>query len=99
MTAPSKPANRPAYTLRYGSVHVAIWPEITKEGHTRYAATVDRRYEVNGEWKTSRTFRKDELLEAAQALTDAYRFIAQDLLGAMKAPRATEFRQPSADAA
>lgn len=73
--------NKPAHTIRYGGVHVAIWPYTFQYRLKFFDVTAQRRYRIKGTeiWESTTRFRADDLLVLAKALTEAHTWInAQD---------------------
>ncbi len=56
--------NQPVAEVRDRDIRVAIWKNPTKDGTSyRFSASLpERRYEVEGEWKTARSFNREEYL-------------------------------------
>lgn len=73
-TAQTKPANRPANELRFGSIKVVIWQNESRNG-PMYNVTVSRLYREGETWKESHSFGHDDLPVLALALQDAYFWI------------------------
>ena len=71
MTNPT--SNAPADHVRLGSVQAAIWRNVDSEGRIRYSATFEKRYkDANGDWQSTGSFNRDELLLAAKAIDMAH---------------------------
>jgi len=58
------PKARPVAKVRIGSVVCAIWQQTSSEGKAWYSASVERSYvdQKTGDWKSSGSFSRDELL-------------------------------------
>ena len=58
---------RPAHEVRLGRIKAAIWANSTDQG-VRYNVTLTRLYkdQESGEWRTSASFGRDDLLLVAQ---------------------------------
>lgn len=67
-------AKTPVHVIKFGRIHASIWRNETKYG-PRFNVTVSRVYQDNGEWKRSESFGRDELLAAALALQDSFRWV------------------------
>lgn len=70
----TKPANRPANELRFGSIKVVIWCNESRNG-PMFNVTVSRLYREGESWKESHSFGQDDLPVLALALQDAYFWI------------------------
>jgi len=58
-----------------------IWANDVKrddQSFVSYAVTVERRYNENGDWKSAKGFRPNDLLTAAHALQKAYDLILEE---------------------
>jgi hypothetical protein len=61
-------SNQPADNVRLGAVQAAIWRNTDSEGRTRYSVTFEKRYrDQNGDWLSTNSFNRDELLTLAKA--------------------------------
>jgi hypothetical protein len=74
-----KAANRPVHTIRYGTIHAAVWRNMVDNGNASrplYCVTFSRSYK-DGEnnWKESGSFGADDLLLLAKAANDAHSYI------------------------
>lgn len=65
---------KPAHTIRYGSVQVAIWKNLNTKG-VNYSISMERRYFANGKWSSTPGFFREDLLALAKALNDAHSWI------------------------
>lgn len=65
---------RPAHSIRYGGVQVAIWKHENTKG-TNYSVSMERRYLSAGSWHSTPGFFREDLLTLAKALTDAHSWI------------------------
>jgi hypothetical protein len=75
-----KSGNRPAHTIRYGAVRVAIWRNVVDNGNASrplYCATFSRSYKDGDNWKESSTFGADDLLLLAKAADEAHTWITK----------------------
>lgn len=74
-----KPSNRPAHTIRYGTIQAAVWRNVVDNGNaTRpmYSVTFSRSYkDGDGNWKDSNSFGFDDLLLLAKVANDAHSYI------------------------
>lgn len=68
---------QPIERFAFGPIHVSVWSNTSKEGQVYYSARLERRYkdEQSGEYKTSNSFRPDQIPVAAELLTKASRRI------------------------
>jgi hypothetical protein len=57
--------NKPIDTIRLGAVKAAIWRNETEAG-PRYTATFERLYKDGDQWKSTRSFPRDDLLLLAK---------------------------------
>jgi len=58
---------RPVETVRIGGIVAAIWTNETKDGRVLFNTTVERLYlDENGDWKSSSSFGRDDLLVLAK---------------------------------
>jgi hypothetical protein len=86
-----KPTNRPVHTIRYATVHAAIWRNLLDNGNASrpiYNATFSRSYK-DGEnnWKESSSFRLDDLLILAKVADETHTWISHQRPSAIKAAR------------
>lgn len=65
--APKQERQRPVHEVRLGRIKGAIWANSTDQG-VRYGVTLTRLYkdQQSGEWRTSTSFGRDDLLLVAQ---------------------------------
>jgi len=65
--APKQERQRPVHEVRLGRIKAAIWANSTEKG-VRYSTTLTRLYkdQEDGEWQTSTSFGRDDLLLVAQ---------------------------------
>lgn len=69
---------RPAHEVRLSRIKAAIWSNITEQG-VRYNVTLTRIYkdQESGEWRTSTSFGRDDLLLVGQVCQLALVWICQ----------------------
>lgn len=73
---------QPLETVRIGAVQAAIWMNTIKDGSVRFNATVERIYrDDQGNWQTSTSFGRDDLLLLRKVLDQAHTRI-YDLIAA-----------------
>lgn len=70
--APKQERQRPAHEVRLGRIKGAIWANTTEQG-VRYGVTFNRLYkdQESGEWRTSASFGRDDLLLLAKVSEQA----------------------------
>lgn len=76
--APKDERQRPATEVRLGRIKAAIWENSTEQG-VRYNVTLTRLYkdQESGEWRTSTSFGRDDLLLVAKVSEMALVWIYQ----------------------
>ena len=68
---------RPTATVRIGTVKAAIWENQAGE-RTRYNVTVSKRYrDAEGQWKTTHSFGRNDLLLIAKVADQAHSRIVE----------------------
>ena len=68
---------RPTATVRIGTVKTAIWPNKAGE-RTRYNVTFSKRYrDAEGQWKTTHSFGRNDLLVLAKVADQAHSQIVE----------------------
>lgn len=96
-------SNRPVDRCRMGAVTVAIWQNDGPKGRPIYNASVERLYRdpETGDWKTSSSFGRDDLLNLAKAADMAHTRIheLQTLDRVTKEKRDAEHAPPGDDEA
>ena len=55
------PRNQPVHEVRLGGIKAAIWQNQTEAG-VRYNVTFERLYNQDGEWRSTSSFGRDDLL-------------------------------------
>lgn len=59
-----------------GSIQLAIWKNTNDKGNAYYSVTFEKRYrDTEGEWKSTSSLNRDDLLVLAQASEMAFRSI------------------------
>ena len=67
-----QPGNKPVDKIRIGRVTASIWSNPSDKGDF-YSVTFERNYKDEGDaWKSSQSFRRDDLLELAKAADKAH---------------------------
>jgi hypothetical protein len=91
--------NRPVHTVRYAAVQVDVWENPGEHGPW-HSVSLRRTYKdkVTGEWKKAHSLGRDDLLPAAQALEEAYRWVASQGRSAPAGERPRPSRYPGPDA-
>jgi hypothetical protein len=76
--APKQERQRPVHEVRLGRIKGAIWANNTDQG-VRYGVTLTRLYkdQESGEWRTSTSFGRDDLLLVAQVCEMALLWVYQ----------------------
>ena len=78
-SAPSK--TQPVHVVRLRNIRAAIWQNDTEFG-TRHNVTVSRLYKDDeGQWRTSDSFGRDDLLLLAKVLDLAHTWISEQSQG------------------
>ena len=73
------PKQRPAHTIRYGRLKVSIWKQESDKGPW-YNAVPSRTYrDQGGNWQSSDSYGRDELLLLAKLANDANTWIWRQL--------------------
>ena len=74
---PQPGSNKPIDKIRIGRVTVNIWNNPSEKGDF-YSVTFERNYKDEGDtWKSSQSFRRDDLLELAKAADKAHDWILE----------------------
>lgn len=77
----SRASNRPAHTIRYGTIRAAIWRNVVDLGaasRETYGVTFSRLYKDDAnQWRDSASFGPEDLLVVAKAADEAYSWIAR----------------------
>jgi hypothetical protein len=67
-----QPGNKPVDRIRIGKVTASIWNNPSDKGDF-YSVTFERSYKDEGDaWKSSQSYRRDDLLELAKAADKAH---------------------------
>lgn len=66
---------KPAHTIRLGSIKAAIWANSTEHGSIRHNVTVCRLYKDGDAWKQSESFGRDDLPAVQLVLQQSYLWI------------------------
>ncbi len=65
---------QPVHEVRLGTIKAAIWRNETDAG-ARFNATFERIYNVDGEWRSTGSFGRDDLLVLAKVADEAHSWI------------------------
>ena len=89
-TTEPQASNRPAAKLRMGRLEASIWENAGERGIT-HSVTFERRYRdpETGEWKSSHSYRAEELFMLSALATDAGKKILELRAAAFQADRDT----------
>jgi hypothetical protein len=69
---------QPEKTFRIGRLSATIWRNDGQDGREYYSAEIVRNYtDKDGNWKTTSSFKHDELLSVAMLAERAEQFIAE----------------------
>ncbi len=69
---------KPEKKFSTGAISVAVWRnESTKDGNVQefYTVTLDRRYNKDGKWQSTRSLRLNDLPKASLVLDEAYKWL------------------------
>lgn len=77
---------KPAHTIRMGSIKAAVWANKSETAGTRFNVTVARLYKNGDAWKTSESFGRDDLPLVAKVLDQAHSWIFQQAATKEDAP-------------
>ena len=82
----------PRARFKAGGIQVAVWDNASKEGQVYQTVSIDRSYKAGEEWKTTKSFRANDLPKVILALEKAYEYLAlkHDELQGMSMPRPSE---------
>ena len=76
-TAPAPaPRNQPVHEVRLGGIKAAIWQNQTEAG-VRYNVTFERLYNQEGEWRSTTSFGRDDLLLLGKVADQAHTWIIE----------------------
>ena len=74
-------SNRPAHSIRSGSVKAAIWKNEPLTGGVYFAITVTRSYQTeDGTWRDTDSLGSRDLLDLRRVITNAEQWIADQPL-------------------
>lgn len=67
-----KMSETPESKFNTGSIQVAVWDNESKEGNAFQSISIQKRYKVGEEWKTTNSLNINEIPKAILALQKAY---------------------------
>ena len=70
------PRNQPVHEVRLGGIKAAIWQNQTEAG-VRYNVTFERLYNQDGEWRSTGSFGRDDLLLLGKVADQAHTWIIE----------------------
>ena len=70
------PRNQPVHEVRLGGIKAAIWQNQTEAG-VRYNVTFERLYRQEGEWRSTGSFGRDDLLLLGKVADLAHSWIIE----------------------
>jgi hypothetical protein len=70
----TKQKQKPHHEIRLGRIKASIWENQTENG-SRYNVTIARLYKTNGDWQSSASLGRDDLLLAAKVLDMAHTWL------------------------
>ena len=82
------PNNKPAHEVRLGAIKAAIWQNNTDSG-VRYNVTFERLYNQEGEWRSTNSFGRDDLLLLGKVADLAHSWIIEPEPTEAGAPQST----------
>jgi len=66
----------PVHKFAVGGIQVAIWENEAKSGRVFNTISIERRYKVGEEWKSTNSLRTSDLPKASLALQKAFEYIS-----------------------
>ena len=70
--------SKPIAKFSSGQIHVAVWENSSRQGEAYNTVTVEKRYKVGEEWRSSKSFRPNELPKLIFALQQANSHFSAD---------------------
>ncbi|MEM7628399.1 MAG: hypothetical protein AAF356_03150 [Planctomycetota bacterium] len=68
---------KPFHRIQLGSITATVWQNTDKEGRAYYGVTLEKRYrDAKGDWWSTPSFHRDDLLVIARASEKAFDLIA-----------------------
>jgi hypothetical protein len=69
--------NKPAHTLKIGSLYASIWLNTSQQGgNSFYMTTIERRYREGNEYKSTGSYNHEDLLNVARLAQRAEEWVA-----------------------
>ncbi|HZW07852.1 MAG TPA: hypothetical protein VFF65_12080 [Phycisphaerales bacterium] len=68
---------KPIRTVRQSNIAAAIWKNATNTGEVHYGVTFERLYKTNGQWRSSQTFGRSDLLLLAKVANEAHTVVGE----------------------
>ena len=69
-------SRKPVQQFKVGGIQVAIWRNESKEGQEFSSISMDKRYKVGEEWRSTTSLKANDLPKAILALQKAYEFLS-----------------------
>ena len=69
-------SKKPVQQFKVGGIQVAIWQNESKEGQEFSSISMDKRYKVGEEWRSTTSLKANDLPKAILALQKAYEFLS-----------------------
>ena len=69
-------SKKPVQQFKVGGIQVAIWQNESKEGQAFSSISMDKRYKVGEEWRSTTSLKANDLPKAILALQKAYEFLS-----------------------
>jgi len=83
--------NTPCDKVGFGNVQIAIWKNTSAKGNTFYSLSIQNGYfDANGNWKSSTSYSRDDMLVLAQASQQAFQRVHELQAEERKANQQTE---------
>ena len=82
------PRNQPVHEVRLGGIKAAIWQNQTEAG-VRYNVTFERLYNQDGEWRSTTSFGRDDLLLLGKVADLAHTWIIEPETAEASSPART----------
>ena len=82
------PRNQPVHEVRLGGIKAAIWQNQTEAG-VRFNVTFERLYNQEGEWRSTSSFGRDDLLLLGKVADQAHTWIIEPEMAEAGSPART----------
>ena len=83
--------NQPVHRIRLSTISAAIFRNETEDGKVFYNAQFDRGYKDGNDWKHTKSFGRDDLLNLAKVADQSHSWIHEH----QQAANATELASPA----